>query len=188
MLIKKNVEMANEKYIAFLRGINVGGHHKVPMAELRREMEKMNFDNVTTILNSGNIVFTAKASEIETMQITISENLRKAFGFNIPTIIRKSEMIIDLIDKNPFKDIIITNDIRMSVSFLSKNIKTDLHMPWTSDDNSYSIIGKMDNNIFSVLDLSINHTPKAMEILERYFGTNITTRNWNTIKRITKKL
>ena len=180
--------MVKEKYIAFLRGINVGGHHKVSMAELRHEMEKMNFDNVITILNSGNIVFGAKASEIEPMQRTISDNLRKAFGFNIPTIIRKSEMIHDLIDNNPFKDIILTNDIRLSVSFLSKNIKTDLHTPWTSDDNSYSIIGRIDNNIFSVLDLSINHTPKAMEVLEKYFGKNITTRNWNTIKRIAKKL
>ncbi|MDH5414601.1 MAG: DUF1697 domain-containing protein [Flavobacteriaceae bacterium] len=180
--------MANKKYIAFLRGINVGGHHKVPMAELRNEMVKMNFDNVITILNSGNIVFTAKASEIEHMQRTISDNLSKAFGFNIPTIIRKSEMIQELIDNNPFKGIILAKDIRLSVSFLSKNIKTDLHMPWTSDDNSYSIIGKIDNNIFSVLDLSINHTPKAMEVLEKYFGKNITTRNWNTIKRIAKKL
>ena len=180
--------MANEKYIAFLRGINVGGHHKVPMAELRNEMEKMNFDYVITILNSGNIVFEAKAGEIEPMQKTISDNLSKAFGFNIPSIIRKSEMINDLIDKNPFKNIKLTNDIRLYVSFLPINIKSDLHMPWTSDDNSYTIIGKIDNNIFSVLDLSINHTPKAMEVLEKYFGKDITTRNWKTIKRIAKKL
>ncbi len=40
-----------EKYIAFLRGINVGGHHKVPMADLRKEMESLNLENVVTILN-----------------------------------------------------------------------------------------------------------------------------------------
>ncbi|WP_424372794.1 DUF1697 domain-containing protein, partial [Muriicola sp.] len=40
-------------YVAFLRGINVGGHHKVPMANLRRELEAMSFKKVTTLLNSG---------------------------------------------------------------------------------------------------------------------------------------
>ncbi|MGB5361996.1 MAG: DUF1697 domain-containing protein [Aureibaculum sp.] len=188
MLIRKEIEMGKEKYIAFLRGINVGGYHKVPMAELRNEMEKMNFDNVKTILNSGNIMFDAIASELEPMQKTISENLRKAFGFNIPTIIRKSDMIYDLLDKNPFKKIILTNEVRLYVSFLPKNVKSDLDLPWTSDDNSYTIIDKIDNNVFSVLDVSITNTPKAMEILEKTFGKDITTRNWNTIKRIEKKL
>jgi len=46
-----------EKYVAFLRGINVGGHHKVPMADLRKELEKLGFENVMTLLNSGNIIF-----------------------------------------------------------------------------------------------------------------------------------
>lgn len=45
------------RYVAFLRGINVSGHHKVPMADLRKEMEKLNFEKVITILNSGNIIF-----------------------------------------------------------------------------------------------------------------------------------
>ena len=71
---------------------------------------------------------------------------------------------------------------------LQKDIETDLHLPWTSDDNSYKIIDKSDKTVLSVLDLSIAKTPKAMKAFERFFGKNITTRNWNTIKRIEKKL
>jgi uncharacterized protein (DUF1697 family) len=44
-------------YLAFLRGINVGGHHKVPMAELRAAMNDWGFDKVETILNSGEYHF-----------------------------------------------------------------------------------------------------------------------------------
>jgi len=175
-----------EKYVAFLRGINVGGHHKVPMADLRKELEKLGFENVMTLLNSGNIVFEAISNNEENLEKKISAHLEKSFGFPIPTIVRKSEMIYELLNINPFKDVQLTKDIRLYISFLQENVQTKLKLPWTSSDNSYKIIGKIDKNILSVLDLSVSKTPKAMEDLERYFGKNITTRNWNTIKRIEK--
>ncbi len=94
-----------EKHVAFLRGINVGGHHKVPMAELRKEMEKLNFENVVTLLNSGNIVFDAVDDDIENLEKTISEHLEKVFGFPIPTIIRKSKTNFRLLDNNPLQSV-----------------------------------------------------------------------------------
>ena len=183
----KSIEV-KEKYVAFLRGINVGGHHKVPMADLRKELEKLGFENVTTLLNSGNIIFEAISDNEENLEKKISAHLEKSFGFPIPTIVRKSEMIYELLNNNPFKDVQLTKDIRLYVSFLQENVQTELKLPWTSSDNSYKIIGKIGKNILSVLDLSVSKTPKAMEDLERYFGKNITTRNWNTIKRIEKSI
>ncbi len=175
-----------EKYIAFLRGINVGGYHKVPMAELRKELEKLGFLHVKTLLNSGNIIFEAISDNEENLEKKISTHLEKSFGFPIPTLVRKSEMINKLLSNDPFKDVQLTKDSRLYVSFLQENIQTKLKLPWISTDKSYKIIGKIGKNIFSVLDLSISKTPKAMEELERYFGKNITTRNWNTLKRIEK--
>ena len=65
----------------------------------------------------------------------------------------------------------------------------DFQLPWISEDKGYKIIEKRENAIWSVLDVSTLKTTKAMGILERQFGKkNITTRNWNTIKRIEKKL
>ncbi|MGY8913954.1 MAG: DUF1697 domain-containing protein, partial [Flavobacteriales bacterium] len=51
------MKIKKDFYIAFLRGINVGGHHKVPMAVLKTEFEKLGFKNIVTLLNSGNILF-----------------------------------------------------------------------------------------------------------------------------------
>ncbi|MEZ4884180.1 MAG: DUF1697 domain-containing protein [Chitinophagales bacterium] len=177
-----------EQYVAFLRGINVGGHHKVPMADLRKEMENLKFEKVVTLLNSGNIVFDAIAGDLERLEKTLSEHLEKTFGFPIPTIVRKAETIDELLKDNPFKDIILTKDIRLYVSFLQTDTETDLELPWESEDKSFKIISVSDKTIVSVLDLSISKTPKAMDALEKYFGKDITTRNWNTIKRIEKKL
>ena len=177
-----------EKYVAFLRGINVGGHHKVPMAELRIEMEKLNFENVVTLLNSGNIVFDAVDDDSESLEKTISEHLERTFGFPVPTIIRKSKTIYGLLDNNPFKDQILTKDMRLYVTFLRKETETDLILPWSSDDNSFKIIDINNKTILSVLDLSVSKTTKAMLALARSFGRDITTRNWNTIQRIEKEL
>lgn len=176
------------RYIAFLRGINVSGHHKVPMAELRKEMEHLNFKNVVTVLNSGNIVFDAALQDVEQLEETISTHLEKVFGFPIPVLLRKAEAIRSLLERNPFKDETLTKDIRWYISFLGKDPKTNLPVPWASDDGSFKIIEIHDNAILGILDLSMAKTPKAMEILEKHYGKQITTRNWNTIKRLEKKL
>lgn len=168
------------QYVAFLRGINVGGHHKVPMADLQSELEKLDFKNVVTFLNSGNILFESKESDLENK---ISESLEKRFDFPVPVIVKKAETIVDLVKNNPFQQFKVTKEHRLYVTFLRKEAES----PSESPDNSFRIIGKDNNMVFSVLDLSVSRTVKAMEVLEKFFGKDITTRNWNTIERIAKK-
>lgn len=177
-----------EKYIAFLRGINVGGHHKVPMAELRTEMEKLGFENVITILNSGNIIFDGPSDTPENIEKILSAHLQKVFGFAIPTMVRTADMILALLQADPFSNEQVTKDIRLYISFLRSDKEAGLSIPWSSEDGSYRILDKRDKMIISVLDVSVTKTPKAMEALEKNYGKDITTRNWNTIKRIEKKL
>ncbi len=176
------------KYITFLRGINVGGHHKVPMADLKKVLESLGFENITTLLNSGNVIFDAKNSDTKNLEELISKKLEKTFGFSIPTIIRNAETIQQLYKAAPFKDITIHKDIRLYVSFLKKDIQAELTLPWKSADNAFRIIAKSDNTILSILDLSVSKTPKAMHNLEKFYGKDITTRNWKTIARIANKL
>jgi len=172
------------KYVALLRGINVGGHHKVPMAELRVALEKLNLKNVMTLLNSGNVLFESDGSDLEN---TIEEHLEKTFGFPIPTILRKYKTILALYANNPFKNIKVTKETRLYVSFLKNEVDTDLELPYKSEDHSFEIIEKRNSTICSVLDLSVSKTPKAMDALEKFYGKELTTRNWNTIERIVKK-
>ena len=93
--------MSNQ-YISFLRGINVGGHHRVPMAELGKEMTKLGFENVKTLLNSGNVLFHTSLHQEDQLEELIADHLEKTFGFPIPVLIRKPEVILDLVSNNPF--------------------------------------------------------------------------------------
>jgi len=183
-----NPEKVKERYVAFLRGINVGGHHKVPMADLRKELEEMGLEDVRTLLNSGNVIFDTIIDNPEILEQNISRNLESAFGFPVPTVIRKSKAIYQLFTYAPFQNVKITKDVRLYVSFLREDTQSDLKLPWTSSDNSFKIIEERDKAILSILDLSVSKTPGAMESVEKFFGTNITTRNWKTIERIVKKL
>lgn len=174
---------SNQRYIALLRGINVGGHHKVPMQDLRRELSMINLTNIVTILNSGNVVFDSDEDDLENK---ISTHLEMVFGFQISTLVRESEVISEMIEDNPFKGIEPAKEIRLYASFLKEEVDSGLTLPRQSPDGSFRIIASKRKTVFSVLDLSRSKTAKAMNTLEKIYGKNITTRNWNTIERIAK--
>jgi len=75
-------------YIAFLRGINVGGHKKIPMKELRDLFLKMKLNNVQTYIQSGNVVFQSEENNIKTLKLKIEKNISSCFGFDVPVLIK----------------------------------------------------------------------------------------------------
>ena len=175
------------RYVALLRGINVGGHHKVPMPELKTEMKNLGFENIQTLLNSGNVLFENSGTDSSHLEESISKHLETVFGFPIPVILRESDLILQLVQNNPFKDIAMTKDIRLYVSFLKKESSVKLTLPWSTEYGAYRILDVRDRTICSVLNLAVSQSPKAMDSLEQQFGKDITTRNWNTILKIAEK-
>jgi len=114
---------AHQKYIAFLRGINVGGHHKVPMADLRIAFEEMGYAQIKTLLNSGNVIFNGPDEQTALLEARIASHLKNIFGFSIPVLIRKADDIQEIICNNPFKNIPVTKDVRLYVTFLKESPK-----------------------------------------------------------------
>jgi len=174
----------NGVYVALLRGINVGGSHKVPMAELKKELLRLGFVNVETLLNSGNVIFEAPEEPSEEL---LEARLMEVFGFPIPVLLQPGDTFQTVVRKDPFREIPVTKDIRLYTSFLKEKPKNGPSLPWCSPDGSYRILTMEDRIIFSVLDLALSQTTKAMDTLEQMFGKNITTRNWNTVIRIAEK-
>lgn len=78
------------KYVALLRGVNVGGNHRVPRAEFQAVLEGLGFRDVVTYINSGNAVFT---SDHEPLASEVQSALEKHFGFDIPTLVLPGEKI-----------------------------------------------------------------------------------------------
>ncbi|MFI5263042.1 MAG: DUF1697 domain-containing protein [Candidatus Kapaibacterium sp.] len=180
--------MGTKRYVAFLRGINVGGNKKVPMEDLKKALASLGYKNISTLLNSGNAIFETTKGNSDNLTATIEEHLKKKFGFEIPTLVRTLDDITTLVNRDPFKGIEVTPQIRLYVSFLSEKPHSKLKLPYQSSEKSYTIRSVSDGEVCSILTLSGNtQSTDLMNILEKEFGKKITTRNWNTIVKILEK-
>jgi len=75
-------------YVALLRGINVGGKHTVAMARLKSTFEALGLENVSTFINSGNVIFTTSETDEAKLCTRIEKAIEKDFGFAVPTLLR----------------------------------------------------------------------------------------------------
>jgi uncharacterized protein (DUF1697 family) len=175
------------KFVALLRGINVGGNKIVKMDDLKKWFATLGFKNVKTILNSGNVIFESADDDEAALGKKIADKLKKELGHEVGIQIRSIEEIQELADRNPFKKIKITPETRLYITFLVDKPKSKLKIPYTSPEKDFRILEVTHREICSVVDLNLGRgTVEAMGILEKEFGKNITTRNWNTIGRILK--
>lgn len=173
------------RYVALLRGINVGGNKKVPMADLKKMLEKMGYTDVKTLLNSGNAIFNTDEQSVVIIKKAFEETFEKTFGFESHTIIRSIAVIEKLVRAHPFQGITVTPATRLYVTFLTDKPKSTLAIPYESEDGLYRILSVDDSCICSVLTVTdTKNTTDAMKILEKEYGKNITTRNWNTVQKI----
>lgn len=91
------------KYVAFLRGINIGGKNKIAMSDLKAEFEGLGFADVSTYLNSGNIVFSVETDNLgsDNSRAVIEEMLTQKFGLEIPTYVIKMDQLNDIFEHSP---------------------------------------------------------------------------------------
>ena len=89
------------RYIAFLRGINISGKNKIVMSDLKAEFEKMEFSDVLTYLNSGNILFSSSNDNITEIKGAIEEMINNRFGLRIPIHIISGEELNEILANAP---------------------------------------------------------------------------------------
>ena len=89
-----------KRYIALLRGINVGGHKKLKMTDLKLLFEDLGFENVTTYIQSGNVVFSAKDGE--NLEAKISKEIEKRFGWEVSVLVKTAHELTKILKDCPF--------------------------------------------------------------------------------------
>ena len=93
--------MAKGRFVALLRGVNVGGQRKVPMADLRELAEAEGLENVETYVASGNLVFTAAGGEAA-LETRLEAAIEKRFGFAVDVMVRSAAHWRGYLKSNPF--------------------------------------------------------------------------------------
>lgn len=93
-----------QTYIALLRGVNVGGHNKMPMAALREVLSKAGLEAVKTYIQSGNVVFQSSIEHTKIVEELIQKTINDYFGFSIPVLVKTRAQLQTILDRCPFSD------------------------------------------------------------------------------------
>ncbi|WP_343079769.1 DUF1697 domain-containing protein [Ostreiculturibacter nitratireducens] len=88
-------------WVALLRGVNIGGHHKLPMAKLRRVLAELGFEDVATYIQSGNAVFRSGGAA-EAIGDAIGEAIAARFGFRPHVFVLRADALHSALARNPF--------------------------------------------------------------------------------------
>ena len=169
-------------YVALLRGLNVGGHHKVPMADLRTAFEVFGLERVATYIQSGNIAFRSDATEAE-LTPALVEVIRERFGFEVPVILRQASELAEVAAAHLLAD--RTDDERF------------LHVVFLADEPATEAIRSFDLERFAPDDLVVRgrdafvaypegsgRSKLTVDAIERGLGTTGTGRNWRTVRKL----
>ena len=172
------------KYIALLRGINVGGNNKVSMKELKNCFEKAGFRNVSTYINSGNVIFEYDETNIESLIVQCREILEKEFGFPIS---------LSVIDAPALKEALEHAPKWWGVDPESKHNAIFVIPPATSDNiiaeagaakPEYESVSAYGNVIFWSAPLKTFSRTRWSKIVGTKAYQDITIRNANTANKL----
>jgi len=111
------------KYVALLRGINVGGKRKIEMSKLRKVFEELGFDNVLTYINSGNVIFESE-DDVKIIRTTIESELKNKFNDNFPTLVKSVNDLKNIV-KNIPKNWENNGEQRTDVAYLFEEIDNE---------------------------------------------------------------
>jgi len=173
------------KYVAFLRGINVGGKKLIKMEDLRHAVESLGLRNVSTFIQSGNVLFDTSQTNRDALTKTIEKKLLTAFGHDVPVVLQTIDELRDILRAGPFKKIKPGADVMMFVAFLAAEPDGRPKLPLRSATENLEVLAIKDRAAFILCHRKKNGMfAFPNNFLEKEFKVAATSRNWNTVNRI----
>ncbi|MEL6983071.1 MAG: DUF1697 domain-containing protein [Actinomycetota bacterium] len=171
-------------WAALLRGINVGGHNKIPMAELRAALTDAGFDDVATYIASGNVVLRADRCEPERVSAIIAER----FGLDIAVVVRSAEQVGAVIEANPFPDLAGTEPKFVHCYFTSTPVPDTALDGFDHDRYGPDRVAVAAGELVVAYPDGVARSKLTTAVLDRVAGGPTTGRNWNTVLKLESML
>ena len=168
-------------YIVLLKGINVGGHKKVPMAELRELLSKSGFKNIKTYIQSGNIILQTLEDCTLKIEETIKKTILNHFGFEVSVLVKTPQQLSYIFNNSPFSEA----EKKASYFIMLHDIPNSDLVKMTSQkvykDETYQIIN---NCIYYFSETGFGKAKFNVAYFERNLKTFATVRNYNTMLKL----
>jgi len=171
---------ARSTHVALLRGINVGGKNRLPMAALAEIFTAAGCRNVRTYIQSGNVVFAAGPKAAERIPAVVARAIRASHGLEVPVVLRSSEELRGVVARNPFLKKRVDPQ-SLHVAFLadaperSRGASLD---PERSPGDSFVLRGR---EIYLHLPKGVGKSKLTNAWFDSKLGTTSTLRNWRTV-------
>ncbi|SMO79924.1 DUF1697 domain-containing protein [Solitalea koreensis] len=171
-----------ETIISILRGINVSGHKKVPMAELKALYEDLNFKTVQTYIQSGNVVF--KSEQSNDLSMRIEQKIFEQFDFHVPVLTLTVSELQKVVEENPFLNQKDVDPDKLHVTFLTEQPKSDNLEKLKNinyEPDRFIISGK---TVYLSCPEGYGNTKLNNTFFENKLKVTATTRNWKTVNKL----
>lgn len=173
------------KYVAFLRGINVGGNKLIKMADLREVFAGSGCRNVSTYIQSGNVIFEAKEINADAVARKIEKQIQQSLGHEVTVMVLTAAELKACVKGDPFKNIQSDEDAVSFVTFMSAEPIKRPRLPFIIAKENVEVLAIRNRTAFIVCRRKPNGTfgfPNAF--LEKELGVAATTRNVRTVMKI----
>jgi len=170
------------RYAAFLRGINVGGNKKVPMADLRTVVEGLGHTDVATLLQSGNVVFSSSRKSGAAMAAELEKAIANHIGVECRVLVRTSSELEAAVRNNPMPEA-LGEPSRFHCCFLEKAPTPDRVSALESEDFAPDELAFGDDVLYVWYRDGVQES-KLAKVLDRRLGVAVTARNWNTVTKV----
>jgi len=171
------------RYIALLRGINVGGKTMIKMDELKAEFGRLGFENVASYINSGNLAFDTRKADEKNLVGTIEGAIETRFGRAVPVMLRDKAEIANIIANNPFIGEFESHK-EMHVLFLSESMpadKLEILLDAAPEGERYAALGR---EIYCHLPMGVIDSLLGKSFIEKKLKVALTARNWRTVEKL----
>jgi uncharacterized protein (DUF1697 family) len=171
------------RFVALLRGINVGANKRIAMADLRELLTGLGFTDVRTLLQSGNAVFSTRSAKPETVARRITDAIDDQLGLAVGCLVRNGDELDAVIENNPLGEV-ATDGSKFMALFLSKAPDPKLLKAHDPRSLAPEEIRLGDRVIYQWCPNGVLAAPAVGGFAEEHLDVTVTGRNWNTVTKL----
>ena len=170
--------------ISLLRGVNVGGHHKIKMEELRELYESLGLRHAQTYVQSGNVVFRTDARDFTRLSKRIADAIEERFAFRPGVILRTAADLRAVIAANPFASRRDLDPSRLLVQFLASEPPADARERVLRIESEPEELRMGGRELYIYYPSGMARPKVPWTFIEKTLQTPCTGRNWNTVRKL----
>lgn len=171
-------------YIALLRGINVSGKNKLPMADLRALCADLGWENTETYIQSGNVKLPLPEGQaLGSLANMLHQGIQSRLGYDVPVLVRPQSYFQTLLEQHPAADV-ATDTKFLHFTLLAKVSTAEKIEALTAKDWGTDQAWVIDQCVYLYCPKGYGRTKLTNTYLEKQLGVVATTRNWRTIQKL----